>query len=70
MHEADLVEKTDTTSGPWTVADDWQLIMWLLAVSAFRSMLGMSIDHEDQVARDTGNSGKRWTVLSTSATTS
>ncbi len=53
VHEADLLEKTDAACGPWTAVDDWQLIMWTLAVPAFHSRLRMSIDHDDQVARET-----------------
>jgi hypothetical protein len=51
VHEADLAKKTDSATEAWTIADDWQLVMWLLAVPAFHSLLCMSIDHEDQVAR-------------------
>jgi hypothetical protein len=53
VHEADLSKKTDIASEAWTIADDWQLIMWLVAVPAFHSRLCMSIDNEDQVARAT-----------------
>jgi hypothetical protein len=51
VHEADLVKKMDSAVKAWTIADDWQLIMWNLAVLAFYFRLGISIDHEDQVAR-------------------
>jgi hypothetical protein len=52
VHEADLSKKTDIAPEPWTIADDWQL-MWLGAVPALHSRLCMSIDQEDQVARET-----------------
>ncbi len=35
VHEADLLNRTDTVSKTWNLTDDWQLIMWLLAVMAF-----------------------------------
>jgi hypothetical protein len=52
VHEADLAKKTDIVAQPWTIADDWQLIMWLLAVSAFHSLMRMSISHEDKGATE------------------
>lgn len=42
VHEADLSNRTDTVSGAWGIVDDWQLIMWLLAVAAFYYQLRMS----------------------------
>ena len=35
VHEADLSKQTDTVSASWEINDDWELIMWLLAVPAF-----------------------------------
>jgi hypothetical protein len=52
VHEADFSQKTAIASEAWTIADDWQLIMWLLAVPAFHSLLCTSIDPENQVARE------------------
>jgi hypothetical protein len=52
VHSADLAKETDTAPGPWTVADDWQLVMWLLTVSAFHSQVRVSIEHEDQAMRE------------------
>ncbi|MEY2427861.1 MAG: hypothetical protein QOJ40_746 [Verrucomicrobiota bacterium] len=53
VHHADLSKQTDTTSGTWTIVDDWQLIMWLLAVPAFHSLLRTTIDYDDKVERAT-----------------
>jgi len=53
VHNADLSNKTDTSPETWTFADEWQLIMWMMAVLAFHSRLLMSIYPEDQVARET-----------------
>jgi len=39
VYEADL---SDDTSPQWGIADDWQLIMWLLAVPAFYYRLRLS----------------------------
>ena len=50
VHCADLSNQTDTVSDAWTIADEWQLGMWLIAVPAFHSLL-TSIDHDDDVAR-------------------
>jgi hypothetical protein len=52
VHYADLSEHTETVAEAWTIADDWQLIMWLLAVPAFHSLLA-AIDHNDDVAQAT-----------------
>src|SRR5689334_9044790 len=35
-----------TVSEPWRLVDTWQLIMWLLAVSAFYYQLCVSIDDD------------------------
>ena len=51
VHEADLSKKTDTASEAWTIADDWQLSMWMSAVLAFYFLLRATIDHDDEVAR-------------------
>ena len=40
VHEADL---SDGVAHRWGLADDWQLIMWLLAVPAFHYQLLMSL---------------------------
>ena len=44
VHEADLSNRTDTVSEAWEVVDDWQLIMWLMAVAAFYYQLRMSVN--------------------------
>jgi hypothetical protein len=41
VHEADW---SDHTSPQWGIVDDWQLIMWLLAVPAFYYRLSLSIN--------------------------
>jgi hypothetical protein len=45
VHDADLSNRTATVVEAWGVIDDWQLIMWLLAVPAFyqlRASLGIA----------------------------
>jgi hypothetical protein len=49
VHYADLPKQTDTAMAAWTIVDEWQLIMWMLAVMAFHSLL-TSIDHDDKAA--------------------
>jgi hypothetical protein len=44
VHEADLAKRTDTVSEAWGVADDWQLMMWLMAVPAFYYQLLISVN--------------------------
>ena len=53
VHHADVAKQTDTASKAWTITDDWQLIMWLLAVPAFHSLLRTTIDSDDKVERAT-----------------
>jgi hypothetical protein len=43
VHDADLSNRTDTVVKAWGPADDWQLIMWLLAVLAFYCQLRVSL---------------------------
>src|SRR5438552_16303891 len=52
VHEADLATRTDTVLKPWGVVDDWQLIMWLMAVSAFYYQLRISIDAASELERN------------------
>jgi hypothetical protein len=40
MHEADLLRDEPHE---WGIADDWQLVMWLLAVPAFYYQLRLSL---------------------------
>lgn len=42
VHEADLTNRTDVVSEKWGLVDDWQLIMWLMAVAAFYYQLRMA----------------------------
>jgi hypothetical protein len=49
VHRADLSKSTDTASEMWGIADDWVLIMWLLAVPAFYCRLRMSVNGGDRV---------------------
>lgn len=51
VHHADLSKPTDTASEAWTIVDDWQLVMWLLAVPRFHSLLRTAIDCNDKVER-------------------
>jgi len=48
VHDADLL---DGTVHLWTVADDWQLVMWLLAVPAFYNRLLISLEVASRVER-------------------
>ncbi len=41
MHDGDLTP--DGEPHEWSIADDWQLIMWFLAVPAFYYQLRMSL---------------------------
>lgn len=43
VHDADLSNRTDMVSEAWGFVDDWQLIMWLMAVPAFYYQLRISI---------------------------
>lgn len=51
VHEADLSKRTDTVSEAWGVVDDWQLLMWLMAVVAFYFQLRMSVNAASVVER-------------------
>jgi hypothetical protein len=51
VHDADLSKPTDTVPEAWTIADDFQLIMWMLAVPAFYSQLRLSVDPTDELQR-------------------
>ena len=51
VHEADLSKPTDTVSEAWTIVDDWQLIMWLMAVRAFYYQLRISVNAASAVER-------------------
>jgi hypothetical protein len=51
VHEADLPSPKDTVSGPWTLEDHLNLIIWLLAVVIFEVQLRVSVDPADEVAR-------------------
>jgi hypothetical protein len=42
VHEADLINRSDTQVNPWNFVDEWQLIMWLIAVPAFAYQLRIS----------------------------
>ena len=53
VHEADLPKKTDTVSQAWNIADEWQLIMWSVAVPAFYCLLQSALNPEDVVSRET-----------------
>jgi len=51
VHEADLPKRTDTVSEAWGVVDDWQLVMWLLAVGAFYFQMRMALGAASVVER-------------------
>lgn len=44
VHEGDLPNPQESKSEPWTVADNWQLVMWLLSVEAFYCLLRALLD--------------------------
>jgi hypothetical protein len=49
VHDADLSNHTDMISEAWEFADDWQLIMWLMAVPAFYYQLRISVKVANEV---------------------
>ena len=51
VHQADLAAHTTTVSEVWGIVDDWQLIMWLMAVPAFYYQLRMSTGVANVVER-------------------
>jgi len=51
VHKADLSKDTDAVSEAWGVVDDWQLVMWLMAVAAFYYQLRMSVNAASAVER-------------------
>lgn len=48
VHDADLAGPTATIADAWTIADTWQLILWLTVVPAFYMRLRMSIDPSNE----------------------
>jgi hypothetical protein len=48
VHEADLLRGEPDE---WTIADDWQLMLWLLAVPAFYCQLRISLGAANTVER-------------------
>lgn len=51
VHQADLSADTAVVAEVWGLADDWQLIMWLMAVPAFYYQLRMSTGATNVVER-------------------
>ena len=51
VHEADLRNPTDRVAIAWTISDDFDLLLWLLAVAAFYTQLRVALDPMDQYAR-------------------
>lgn len=51
VHRADLSNPRDRTSATWTIADEWQLIMWLLTVVTFYSLLCVSMNPANDIER-------------------
>jgi hypothetical protein len=49
VHDADLSNRTNMVSEAWGFADDWQLIMWLMAVPAFYYQLCISIKVANEI---------------------
>lgn len=44
VHKADLVRPDAVTDAPWTIGDDYEMIIWLLLVSGFVSKLRAALD--------------------------
>jgi hypothetical protein len=51
VHDADISKRTDTVSEGWGIVDDWQLIMWLMAVPAFYYQLLISFNAGSAIDR-------------------
>lgn len=51
VHEADLPSPHDTVSIPWSITDDFNLILWLLVVMAFHAQLRVAVDPTDELSR-------------------
>jgi hypothetical protein len=51
VHEADLPSPNDSLPASWTIADDYNLSLWLLVVPIFYGLLRMSVDPADEVQR-------------------
>ena len=44
VHEADLPTANAVTDAPWTLGDDYQLVVWIFVVVAFASRLRTTLD--------------------------
>jgi hypothetical protein len=44
VHEADLPTANSVTDAPWTIGDDYQLVVWVFVVVGFASRLHMGLD--------------------------
>ena len=51
VHEADLPSPKDSLSAPWTIADNYNLSVWLVVVPIFYGLLRISVDPTDEVQR-------------------
>src|SRR4051794_5266098 len=51
VHEADLTPGEDPACPTWSVANEFLLAFWLLAVLTFYSQLSVSIDPADELQR-------------------
>jgi hypothetical protein len=51
VHEADLPSPKDSVPTPWAIADDFDLILWLLIVLTFISQLRLAVDPTDELQR-------------------
>jgi hypothetical protein len=49
VHNADLSKPANVVSEAWGIADDWQLVMWLMAVPAFYYQLRVSTKAANEV---------------------
>jgi hypothetical protein len=51
VHEADLPSPKDSLSAPWTIADTYNLCLWLTVVPIFYGLLRISVDPANEVQR-------------------
>lgn len=49
VHEADFLDRNDTMPKKWDIVDDWQLIMWLMAVPAFYYQLRITTKEASEI---------------------
>jgi hypothetical protein len=53
VHDADLPSRKYTAVPDWSIADEWQLILWTIAVPAFFALLQVHLRSDDEQHRST-----------------